>query len=84
MKLSDTVDLMNSTDWEDRFVAEYNQLVIRLNKLEDSLNNSPKFINDEIAKALLMKQYDAMQLYKLCLEKRAVLAEIDLNPYHRS
>ena len=84
MKLSDTVDLMNSTDWEDRFVAEYNQLVIRLNKLEDSLNNSPKFINDEIAKELLMKQYDAMQLYKLCLEKRAVLAEIDLNPYHRS
>ena len=84
MKLSDTIDLMNSTDWKDRFVAEYNQLVIRLNKLEDSLNNSPKFINDEIAKALLMKQYDAMQLYKLCLEKRAVLAEIDLNPYHRS
>ena len=84
MKLSDTIDLMNSTDWEDRFVAEYNQLVIRLNKLEDSLNNPPKFINDEIAKALLMKQYDAMQLYKLCLEKRAVLAEIDLNPYHRS
>ena len=84
MKLSDTIDLMNSTDWKDRFVAEYNQLVIRLNKLEDSLNNPPKFINDEIAKALLMKQYDAMQLYKLCLEKRAVLAEIDLNPYHRS
>lgn len=84
MKLSDTVDLMNSADWKDRFIAEYIQLVIRMIKLEESLNNLPEFMSDEIAKALLMKQYDAMQSYKLCLEKRAVLAEIDLNSHNRS
>ena len=84
MNLKDTVPFMTSADWKDRFIAEYNQLVIRMIKLEDSLNNPPQFMNDEIAKALLMKQYDAMQSYKLRLEKRAVLAEIDLNPYHRS
>ena len=83
MKLEDTVPFMTSTDWKDRFIAEYNQLVIRMGKLEDSLNNPPQFMNDEIAKALLMKQYDAMQSYKLCLEKRAVIADIDLNPHHR-
>ncbi len=83
MNLKDTVPFMTSADWKDRFIAEYNQLVIRMIKLEESLNNLPKFMNDEIAKALLMKQYDAMQSYKLCLEKRAVLAEIDLNPHHR-
>ena len=84
MRLADTVDLMNSSDWKDRFIAEYNQLVIRMIKLEESLNNLPQFMSDEIAKALLMKQYDAMQSYKLCLEKRAVLADVDLNPHHRS
>lgn len=84
MRLADTVNLMCSNDWKDRFIAEYVQLVIRMIKLEESLNNPPQFMNDEIAKALLMKQYDAMQSYKLCLEKRAVLAEIDLNPNHRS
>lgn len=83
MRLADTVDLMNSSDWKDRFIAEYNQLVIRMIKLEESLNNPPQFMSDEIAKALLMKQYDAMQAYKLCLEKRAVIADIDLNPHHR-
>lgn len=33
--LADTVDLMNSEDYRDRFVAEYIQLKIRYEKLKD-------------------------------------------------
>lgn len=82
MKLEDTVSLMTSNDWKDRFVAEYNQLCIRLFKLKDVIDNPPAFLTDEIERALLMKQFDAMEAYKLCLEKRAVIANIDLNPHH--
>lgn len=78
MKLIETVNLMCSNNWEDRLAAEYDQLVIRMNDLEESLNNPPQFMNDEIAKALLMRQFDAMQLYKLCLEKRAYIAGVSL------
>ena len=82
MRLEDTVKLMLSSDWKDRFVAEYNQLCDRMYKLKDAIDNPPVFMHDEIAKALLMKQFDAMEAYKVCLEKRAVIADIDLNPYH--
>lgn len=33
MELKDTVDLMTSADWKDRFKAEYLQLKIRYEKL---------------------------------------------------
>lgn len=33
MKLSDTIDLMNSADYKDRFCAEYYQTKERYNKL---------------------------------------------------
>ena len=82
MKLEDTVKFMISPDWKERFVAEYNQLCIRMYKLKEAIDNPPQFLNDEIAKALLMKQFDAMESYKLCMEKRAVIADIDLNPHH--
>lgn len=81
MKLDETVNLMCSNDFKDRFIAEYVQLVIRLSKLNNVLNNTPDtlFKVDDITKALMLKQRDAMESYKVCLEKRADILGIDLN-----
>ena len=83
MKLDETVNLMCSNDFKDRFIAEYAQLVIRLSKLNDVLNNTSdtRFEVDDITKALMLKQRDAMGSYKMCLEKRADILGIDLNNY---
>lgn len=82
MRLSDTVNLMNSSDWKDRLVAEYVQLSIRLSKLEDVLNNkSDTYSADNRTRAVLIKQHDAMESYKICLEKRAEIANVSLYPY---
>ncbi len=37
MKLADTVEMMNSVDYKERFKAEYAQLVIRYNGLKKML-----------------------------------------------
>ena len=37
LELKDTIDLMNSKDYKDRFKAEYLQTQIRYNKLETML-----------------------------------------------
>ncbi len=38
MKLADTVEGMNSADYKKRFIAEYQQLVIRYRGLANMLN----------------------------------------------
>lgn len=83
MKLVETVNLMCSHDFKDRFIAEYVQLVIRLSKLNDVLNNTSGVSReiDDITRALMIKQRDAMESYKMCLEKRADILGIDLNNY---
>lgn len=37
MRLKDTVEMMNSTDYKERFKAEYHQVVIRYQKLKAML-----------------------------------------------
>ena len=83
MKLVETVNLMCSNDFKDRFIAEYAQLVIRLSKLDAVFNNTSdtRFEVDDITKALMLKQRDAMGSYKICLEKRADILGIDLSNY---
>lgn len=83
MKLVETVNLMCSRDFKDRFIAEYVQLVIRLSKLNDVLNNTSDVSHevDDITRALMIKQRDAMESYKECLEKRADILGIDLSNY---
>jgi len=58
MKLTETVNLMCSNDWRDRIVAEYAQLMIRLSKLDEVLNNTSDtyFTVDNRIKALMLKQ----------------------------
>lgn len=83
MKLDETVNLMCSNDFKDRFTAEYAQLVIRLSKLNNVLNNTSDVSHevDDITRALMIKQHDAMESYKECLEKRADILGIDLSNY---
>lgn len=83
MKLVETVNLMCSRDFKDRFIAEYAQLVIRLSKLNDVLNNTSDVSHevDDTTRALMLKQRDAMESYKMCLKKRADILGIDLNNY---
>lgn len=82
MKLKDTVEMMNSTDYKERFKAEYLQLKIRMDglagmliKMENNmLNFTPKCSYD-----LLNGQLKAMNLYASYLEERADIEGINLN-----
>lgn len=80
--LKDTVDLMNSGDYQDRFKAEYFQTKIRLEKLHNMLikidagtldftPNSPKNV--------LQMQENYMRQYLNQLEVRAQYEHIELN-----
>lgn len=81
MELKDTIDLMNSDDFRDRFVAEYCQTKIRYEKLHKmlikyeagTLNFEPK-----CSLELLTEQAKHMGLYLKCLEIRAEIEGIEL------
>jgi len=80
--LSETTELMNSTDYKDRFKAEYYQLETRLIKLHDMID---KLINNELTftpicdKGVLENQRCYMYKYLLVLIDRAKLENIDLD-----
>lgn len=81
MELKETVELMNSSDYKDRFKAEYFQTKIRYNKLHDmivkyeagTLNFKPK-----CPIYMLKTQASAMGKYLCVLEVRAQVEGIDL------
>ena len=83
-ELKDTITLMCSDDYVDRFIAEYIQVKIRYEKLRamivkyeaGTLNFIP---NCDIE--LLQSQLDAMDTYLYCLEVRAQVEDIDLNAF---
>ena len=82
MELRDTVDLMNSEDYKERFKAEYFQTKIRYDKLHKmivkyeagNLDFEPDCPID-----LLRKQPFGMGQYLHCLEVRAEIEKIDLS-----
>lgn len=79
--LDQTVDLMNSEDYTERFKAEYYQLKIRMAKLEDmivkyeagTLNFQPKVTID-----VLKNQLEVMRNYLYILAVRAEVEGIAL------
>jgi hypothetical protein len=81
MKLNETVEMMNSGNYKERFIAEYLQLKIRINGLNtmlkkykaDELNFTPSCSYD-----LLNGQLKIMELYLTYLEDRAKIESIDL------
>lgn len=76
MDLKDTVDLMLSEDYRDRFKAEYQQVKIRKDKLEAYINKIEKEnAPHDCPIALLMKQLDIMRDYMHILSQRAYMYE---------
>lgn len=81
MKLEDTVNMMCSDDYKERFKAEYCQVVIRYEKLknmlekwdEGSLNFEPT-----CPRSTYNMQIKAMTDYIAVLEARAVMENIEL------
>ena len=81
MILSETIKGMVSEDYKERFIAEYQQLVIRYNGLKRMLNNWDRnelpFI-PTCPRSTYNMQIKAMTDYIAVLEARAVMENIDL------
>ena len=81
MELKDTIELMNSTDYKERFRAEYHQTKIRYDMLDKmcclyeakKLNFTPNCPLE-----LLTEQKRHMGNYLHCLQVRAAIEEIEL------
>lgn len=79
MELLDTIGDMISTDYKKRFIAEYNQLDIRINKLHNTLKQYYMDSLDFKLSApieILEAQLSAMEYYKFILKERAKLEGI--------
>ena len=80
-ELSDTVDLMLSEDYKERFVAEYYQLEIRIRKLDKFLRQFKQGELDfkpDCSIDVLERQLDNMIKYAKTLEVRAEIESIKL------
>lgn len=76
MKLVDTIPLMESKDYKERFKAEYYQLTIRIESLKQILD---KYKNNTLSSyAMLSEQLKNMVTYAACLEVRAKAERINL------
>lgn len=81
MELKDTVYQMLSSDYKDRFKAEYNQIECRLNKLMTMLekwNRGELDFTPICPKELLEEQAKVMAKYLEILANRAALESITL------
>ena len=82
MKLAETVEMMNSTDYKERFKAEYNQLVIRYKGLKamlDKWDNGTLQFEPTCPRSTYNMQIKAMTDYLAVLEARAVMEGIELD-----
>ena len=73
VELADTVALMNRSNFEDNFRAEYLQLSIRLNKLENMLRkikDGTLTFKPRCSYELLHEQLVYMKQYQRVLEER--------------
>lgn len=85
MELKETVEMMNSADYKERFKAEYYQTKIRYEKLKNFCNRievaqmtgaeEPKH---DCPLELLREQQKYMGMYLSVLEKRAIIEDITL------
>ena len=79
--LNDTVNMMNSVDYRERFRAEYYQLVIRYKKLKAMLEKWDKGELDftpNCNRGILNMQECVMADYIAILESRAQIEDIDI------
>ena len=81
MKLSETVEMMNSADYKERFKAEYQQLVIRYNGLKSMLekwDTGELTFSPTCPRSTYDMQITAMVDYIAVLEARAVMEDVEL------
>ena len=81
MELVDTIDLMTSDDYKDRFIAEYYQVKIRYQKLKSILDKYEEGTLDfepSCSISLLMIQRDIMEDYLNVLQDRAITENISV------
>ena len=81
MELKNTVAMMNSADYKERFKAEYHQTKIRYDKLHRMLvkHDAGKLeFTPSCPINLLREQKAAMGQYLNCLEIRAEIESIEL------
>ncbi|MEE0968153.1 MAG: hypothetical protein U0M06_02115 [Clostridia bacterium] len=82
MELKDTIEMMQSTDYKERFKAEYQQTKIRYDKLHKMLTKAEAGTLDFTPTCpleLLREQKANMGRYLHCLEIRAEIEKIDLS-----
>lgn len=81
MELRNTIDMMTSDNYKERFKAEYYQLVIRYKKLKAMLE---KWEKDELDftptcnRGILNMQERVMADYIAILESRAQIEDVDI------
>ena len=92
MELKETIEMMNSADYKERFKAEYYQTKIRYEKLKklnnkieasrvtacEVLSNKVKMPEHDCPDGLLREQQQIMGEYLHILEVRAEIEEIEL------
>lgn len=82
MDLKETIEMMSSADYKERFKAEYYQVVIRYQKLKAMLH---KWDNGELnfiptcPRSTYNMQIKAMVDYIAVLEARAVMEGVELD-----
>ena len=80
-ELKETIELMTSTDYKERFKAEYEQAKIRFEKLKamlDKWDNGTLEFTPTCNRDIYNFQIKAMGEYIACLETRAVIENIEL------
>ena len=81
MELRDTIEMMNSADYKERFKAEYYQVVVRYQKLKAMLlkwDNGELNFHPTCPRSTYNMQIKAMADYIAVLEARAVMEGIEL------
>ena len=81
MELKETVKMMSSSDYKERFKAEYYQVVIRYQKLKTMLqkwDNGELNFNPTCPRSTYNMQIKAMTDYIAVLEARAVMEGVEL------
>lgn len=81
MELKETIEMMNSVDYKERFKAEYLQVVIRYKKLTEMLKKWDKGelpFTPTCPRSTYNMQIKAMTDYIAVLEARAVMENVNL------
>ena len=82
MKLNETVEMMNSANYKERFKAEYDQLAIRYYGLKNMLakwDGGTLSFKPTCPRSTYNMQIKAMTDYLAVLEARAVMEGIELS-----